>query len=80
MSHFNFQLEIDARVTDLHYLSTVLRSAKNKLEEEAPLSAISFAETFSIFGNTYLFVARNIPIDLFIDVKSWIQRLKRSLL
>ena len=74
---FDFKLEIEATDNFRNYVRYILNRGKNKLEENAPIAYVNIAEQIDVWGNKFVVVAKNIPLDLYHETKNWIASVRR---
>ena len=76
---FDFRFEVQALDHHRNYVKNILSLGKDSIEEAAPIAYVNYIEQVDVWGNYFVIVAKNVPIHLYEDVKSWIKDLKRSL-
>ena len=76
---FDFTVEIETVDGFRHHVSHLLRTAKDRIEEEAPIAYVNIAEQIDVWGNKFVIVAKNIPLNLYPDAKEWISAIRRAL-
>lgn len=78
MSRFNFNFEVHAIDKHKSLAKTTIIRGKQVIEEYAPTAYVHYIEKCDFWGNKFIIVAKNIPIELRDDIRRWIRDIKRS--
>lgn len=78
MNKFNFNFEVQALDKHRNLTKAMLSHGKRAIEEHAPTAYVHYIEKCDFWGNKFIIVAKNIPIELRDDIRRWIRDIKRS--